>query len=372
MKFEIIIIDDTIEVGLALEGILESLGYKSRYFEDPISGLNYFKQELNPLVFLDVNLPIKSGLEILTEIKKINPITQVIMMTGEREIEFVIKSLENKASDFLLKPFTISSVTTSITRSLNYFSLIKEKESYQEAIERDLRFTAKLQKKIISPPIDSEKVFVDFYPISQVSSDFYEIIELKNGNKLIFFGDIEGTGVASGFVALLVLSMFKDISREIYNPAEILTLINKDLNTKLNTHTLAAVCTLLDFRNNKIVYSVGGIPPPILFKKTFESCSLLTHSKNQIIGVIPDLKFDVEELTFEEDDVLYIYSDGFYNSKTNDLKVNHGKLIDSIIEVHSKYPKDFSSIKSLLKKFIIDEKEKDSFKDDLSFLLYQF
>ncbi len=372
MKFEVLVIDDSYEIGVALEGILERLGYVCKFLENPKDGLKYFKNELNPIVFLDVNLPEKNGLELLQEIKDIHPDTQVIMMTGERDIQNVITSMENKASDFLLKPFTISTVKTAITRTKNYYQLIKEKVSYQEAIERDLKFTAILQKKIISPPIDKGNVYADFYPVSHVSSDFYEMIDLKNGKELIFFGDIEGRGVASGFVALLVLSMFKDISRENQNPAEILRNINRELNTKLNTHTLAAICIFIDKEKSKLIYSIGGIPPPVMFKDTFENSFLLTHSTNQIIGVLPDLLFEQEEIEIQKNDILYIYSDGFFNSISNDLRVKHNELIGRIMKSHIENPEDFDKVKQILNHFVTKEKEEGVFKDDLSFFLYKF
>ncbi|MCB1190167.1 MAG: response regulator [Leptospiraceae bacterium] len=372
MKFEVLVIDDTYEIGVALEGILDHLGYICRFFENHQAGLKYFKTELNPIVFLDVNLPGKNGLELLQEIKDMNPDTQVIMMTGERDIQNVITSLENKASDFLLKPFTVSTVKTAITRTRNYYQLIKEKGIYQEAIERDLKFTAVLQKKIISPPINHKNIYADFYPVAHVSSDFYEILHLKNEQELIFFGDIEGTGVASGFVALLVLSIFKDISRNNHNPAEILRNINRELNTKLNTHTLAAVCIFIDKENRKLSYSIGGIPPPVLFKNTFEKSFLLTHSSNQIIGVLPDLIFELEEIEIEENDILYIYSDGFFNSISSDLRVKHNELIGQIMKSHTEAPEDFEKIKKIINQFVVKGKEEGAFKDDLSFFLYQF
>ncbi len=55
-------------------------------------------------VVLDLNLPGMSGMEILAEIKRIRPATEVIILTGRAEVELALQGMAIGAFDYLLKP----------------------------------------------------------------------------------------------------------------------------------------------------------------------------------------------------------------------------------------------------------------------------
>lgn len=184
-KPEVLIIDDSVEIGEALSVILENLGFSTRYFSSPIEGISYFESELNPIVFLDINLPGKSGLELLPMFKKISPKTQIIMVTGERDVNNIISSLSNNATDFLLKPFSIESVETSLNKAIEYYDLMKERENYQETLERDIKFGSRIQRQIIFPPRHDSNLIIDYYPVSFLSGHFYNVVDIDEKQKVI-------------------------------------------------------------------------------------------------------------------------------------------------------------------------------------------
>ncbi len=61
-------------------------------------------------VFLDINLPDISGLEVLREIKRISPETKVIMMTADNTEDNQKKAMEIGAYHFIGKPFSIPEI----------------------------------------------------------------------------------------------------------------------------------------------------------------------------------------------------------------------------------------------------------------------
>ncbi len=67
-------------------------------------------------VILDYFLEGKNGLEVLKEIKDINPKTEVIMLSSNNDIDLVIKSLKNGAADYVVKgPTAWKRVSTLIS-----------------------------------------------------------------------------------------------------------------------------------------------------------------------------------------------------------------------------------------------------------------
>ena len=59
------------------------------------------------VVVLDVRMPGMDGIQALKEIKKTNPLTEVIMLTGHASLETARKGMEMGAFDFLMKPVNI-------------------------------------------------------------------------------------------------------------------------------------------------------------------------------------------------------------------------------------------------------------------------
>jgi len=73
--------------------------------EEALSILKDNKKDFS-LMITDVVMPGISGIELLKEVKKIYPDMHVIVMTGMLSIENTVSSLQNGASDYLLKPFS--------------------------------------------------------------------------------------------------------------------------------------------------------------------------------------------------------------------------------------------------------------------------
>ena len=66
--------------------------------------LDYLKNQPADVVVLDVKMPGIGGISTLREIKKIDPLMEVIMLTGHANIEAAIEGMESGAFDYLMKP----------------------------------------------------------------------------------------------------------------------------------------------------------------------------------------------------------------------------------------------------------------------------
>ncbi len=319
-KPEILIIDDDSEICETLELLVNGLGYYVRYFTNPAQGLEYFERELNPIVFLDVNMPQMSGLELLPKIKGIDSKTQVLMITGERDIQTVVTSLYHRATDFILKPFEIKSIENSIARSIEYYGFLKEKESQEEALTRDLRLASRIQSKTMNLPKLNHQLLGEIIPLSFVSGDFYQVIGLEEDQTLILMGDIEGHGVTSGLISILMTTIHKEISRSgQIHPGNILTRLNQELCHEIGTHSMTAISLLVDHKNQLIRYARGGFPFPILFKKDSDQFEVLQENSGQILGILDSITFSEKEISANAGDTLLIYSDGLLGSTSHPL-----------------------------------------------------
>ncbi len=70
------------------------------------------------LVLLDINLPDGSGLDLLKEIKKENPMLPVIMLTANDTDSDIVRGLEQGADDYITKPFSLSVLRARVNTQL--------------------------------------------------------------------------------------------------------------------------------------------------------------------------------------------------------------------------------------------------------------
>ncbi|NCN10873.1 MAG: SpoIIE family protein phosphatase [Leptospira sp.] len=366
IKPEILVIDDDDSICETLEVIIQSLGYYCVYFTNPHQGLEYYSRERNPIILLDVNFPTISGLEILAKIKSKNPMSQVLMMTGEREIQTVVSSLSNRATDFLLKPFNLDSVKSAIERAYHFYSILKDKESNDESILRDLRLASKLQSKVFNIPQDIPfRVLGDIHPALFVSGDYYHVLPLDENNVLVLLGDIEDHGVTSGLIALLMSNLVRDLAKnKEMNPSMYLEKMNKELCYDIGTHSMTAVVMIINTKYKKINYSRGGHPFPVFYPNDRSDYQLLGERSGHLLGIMSDIDFINHEMSFQEGDVMLIYSDGLLNSLQS-------PLLSQLNLVHKNSKSKLDEMDDSIRSFIGSQKGSTMFQDDISYLLLE-
>ena len=103
---ELLIVDDEQEILNMLRRTLEMEEFKVTVTASPIEAVKLVEDRLFNLVLTDIKMPEMSGIELLRKIKKINPLANVIIMTGYSNMSNVVDCLGSGAMDYFVKPFT--------------------------------------------------------------------------------------------------------------------------------------------------------------------------------------------------------------------------------------------------------------------------
>jgi len=109
----IAVVDDEPLILEAWKEILEGR-YETKLFSDPLSAATYFETEGADVAVLDVRMPGMDGLALLERIKRSQPSTEVIMITGHGTIEMAVQAIQAGAYDFVCKP--IDDIDAAIRR----------------------------------------------------------------------------------------------------------------------------------------------------------------------------------------------------------------------------------------------------------------
>jgi DNA-binding NtrC family response regulator len=114
----ILIVDDEESIRRVLARKLSNEGYACVQAADAGQALNELAKNEYSLVILDINMPGKTGIELLPEIKTAFPFTQVLMATANTDLEMAIQCIKNGAYDYITKPFNLEEFIISVKRAL--------------------------------------------------------------------------------------------------------------------------------------------------------------------------------------------------------------------------------------------------------------
>ena len=109
-KKRILICDDEAGIRESYKLILEEV-YTLFFASDGIQAIEKFNDESYDLVILDIKIPKMDGLEVLKEIKKINPSAKVIIITGYQSASVAEEAIHSGANNYLVKPFERNQLT---------------------------------------------------------------------------------------------------------------------------------------------------------------------------------------------------------------------------------------------------------------------
>ncbi|MEW5746429.1 MAG: sigma-54 dependent transcriptional regulator [Nitrospirota bacterium] len=169
---KILIVDDEKRVRLAFSENLKSSGFATLEAADGSEALDIFGKERPDTVLLDYKMPGANGIEVLQELKKLDPDVPVIMVTAHGDIPIAVEAIKLGAYDFITKPPDFERLSLTLRRAIDKYELEKKLKNMHAVVDTSLEWL--LGKSPAIKPIIKQ--------ISQVArSDFSLIIQGETG-----------------------------------------------------------------------------------------------------------------------------------------------------------------------------------------------
>ncbi len=131
----LLVVDDEPAIRRLLCQKLSREGYLCQEASNGEQTLNMLATHPIALVILDIKMPGKSGIEILSEVKSGYPDTVVIMATAIIDINVAIQCLKQGAEDYICKPFNLEELSLAVQRAIDRRHLQLELREYQQFLE---------------------------------------------------------------------------------------------------------------------------------------------------------------------------------------------------------------------------------------------
>jgi len=149
-KWPILLVDDEEDIRDVLSLSIADMGYAVHAAENGEQALDVFRQIDPPIVMTDIKMPGMDGIELLQKIKRENPETEVVMITGHGDMDLAIKSLKFEATDFITKPINVEALEIALKRVQDKIVMKRQLKSYTQNLEALVREKTELQDHLSS------------------------------------------------------------------------------------------------------------------------------------------------------------------------------------------------------------------------------
>lgn len=128
------IVDDDPAVRDALGVVFSLEGFSVRGFENGADFLSVVRREVPDCILLDVHMPGKSGMDILTEVDAQHFPAPIFIISGQGDIPMAVSAIKKGALDFIEKPFDAETVVNHVREAL---AIRREADGKSDEIQLD-------------------------------------------------------------------------------------------------------------------------------------------------------------------------------------------------------------------------------------------
>lgn len=174
-KLQILIVDDEDELRRSLRSFFESHLNEFIISEarDGEEAIQTFKTTVFDLVLMDVRMPKVSGLEALSEIKKLNPRTFVVIITAHGNLKEAVEAIKLGAYDYIEKPVEPEKLATMVKKAFETQQMVSDLAISQPIFDDDI------ESEFIGSSKKMSEIFGLINKLSQV--DTTVLIRGENG-----------------------------------------------------------------------------------------------------------------------------------------------------------------------------------------------
>jgi PAS domain S-box-containing protein len=193
---------------------------------------------------------------------------------------------------------------------------IVEEQNRKISVELDM--AGKLQRSLLPKRYPEREGFhfsSKYLPSNRVGGDFFDIIELRDGNIGIVIADVSGHGPAAALLTTMFKMSFQMYAQELTSPSDVLGKLNREFCRLITTgEYITAFYLVLNPSEKKIIYAKAGHPYPMLYRRNTKTHKLL-DADGFFIGMFEEAVFENMEIFLNYGDRLLLYTDGVIEAR---------------------------------------------------------
>ena len=208
----------------------------------------------------------------------------------------------------------LNNLATQAAPALRVAQLVRQQQAEvaaRERIEQELRVARLIQQTLLPkqmPALDGWEFARSYQPARAVGGDFYDFIDLPDGNLGLVIGDVTDKGVPAALVMATTRSILRSAAQRLGSPGEVLQRTN-DLLCDDIPPNMFVTCFfgMLDATTGRLRYANAGHDLP--HHRHASGVTELT-AYGMPLGLMPGMPYDDHETILAPGDLLLLYSDG--------------------------------------------------------------
>ena len=183
---------------------------------------------------------------------------------------------------------------------------------WRQSIEQELRVARSIQQASLPkglPRLGGWEVTTRYQPARQVGGDFYDFLELAEGQLGFVVGDATGHGMPAALVMATARSMLRAVAQASHPPGDVLERVNDPLVNEIPPNMfITCFYAILDPERGNLTYANAGHDLPYVHRSD-GGCEEL-RARGMPLGLMPGMSYEENEIVLEPRDNALLYSDG--------------------------------------------------------------
>ena len=211
---------------------------------------------------------------------------------------------------------------------IRYIENLTEVTAEKERIGTELSLASSIQENSVPndfpafPDRDDFDIYATMSPAKEVGGDFYNFFLVDDDHLAVVIGDVSGKGVPAALFMMVTNILVSFRTRTGGSPAEILKFVNDDLCEHNKIDMFVTIWLgILELSTGKLTYSNAGHEDPAVYSKRAGRFELIKTKHGFCAGGMAGMQYWDNELTLEEGDRLFIYTDGVPEASDADNKM---------------------------------------------------
>jgi DNA-binding NtrC family response regulator len=139
LPIRVLIVDDRQETRHLCEAIVQGMGLACLHAAGVDEALDQVGKDAPELMLADLSMGDMSGLELLAEVKKRAPQTEVALVSASGNSERAVEAMRLGAYDFVVKPFGEEKISLILGRMVEKVRLVRENEYLRKVLQRETK-----------------------------------------------------------------------------------------------------------------------------------------------------------------------------------------------------------------------------------------
>jgi len=368
---KVLLVDDDISLARLFQYNLNKAGLNCIIATSAEEGLKLVKADPPDIIISDIMMPIIDGYEFRRMLMADSQFRQIpfIFLTSKGDENDVLDGYDMGIADYVIKtagPRIVVAKVSAIIKSLG-----KER---QKAVSELHSAADRMRAKVVpDEPIsfkgfDIKQWHVPYHGIP--GGDFIDYVPIDDNNLAVILGDVMGKKWGAWYFAYAYAGYVRSALRVVlqtaneYKANEILQHVNSSVyqDAKISEVFATLSILILDNQNGTVKYSGAG-DLPIFYKPAGLDEVKKVQSKGKLLGFAADGLYNEELIELNEDDQLYLITDGLLESR-NPAGAQFG--VDGLSKVIKGISPSDDSVQKIKDEFISFTGNR--FEDDISLI----